>query len=194
MDAERGEDLRADAIAAQGRGRLCVLAPARLRQGVREMEDTADSGLETLTRRRLRHHGFSVVAQAQIGTARGSIREDLVALDCVALEIDGRQWHGAEKLGSDYDRDLMVEGLGRRTLRLSYRSVMFDWQPTLSSAAELMTAPRGMDPRLDMNTRRTTSQRRERYHERMDAKADARAEFEVQRLAAVERGEVEGDA
>ncbi|MDO8384225.1 GTPase ObgE [Microbacterium sp.] len=72
--------------------------------------------------------------------------------------------------------------------------VVFDWQPTLSSAAELMTAPRGMDPRLDMNTRRTTSQRRERYHERMDAKADARAEFEVQRLAAVERGEVEGDA
>ncbi len=71
--------------------------------------------------------------------------------------------------------------------------VVFDWQPTLSSAAELMTAPRGMDPRLDMNTRRTTSQRRERYHDQMDAKAEARAEFEVQRLAAAERREVEGD-
>jgi GTP-binding protein len=72
--------------------------------------------------------------------------------------------------------------------------VVFDWQPTLSSAAELMTAPRGMDPRLDMNTRRTTAQRRERYHEQMDAKADARAEFEIERLAAAERREVEGDA
>jgi GTP-binding protein len=72
--------------------------------------------------------------------------------------------------------------------------VVFDWQPTLSSAAELMTAPRGMDPRLDMNTRRTTSQRRERYHERMDAKAEARAEFEIQRVAAAEQREVEGDA
>ncbi len=71
--------------------------------------------------------------------------------------------------------------------------VVFDWQPTLSSAAELMTAPRGMDPRLDMNTRRTTSQRRERYHDQMDAKAEARAEFEVQRLAAAERREVEGE-
>ncbi len=76
--------------------------------------------------------------------------------------------------------------------------VVFDWQPTLSSAAELMTAPRGMDPRLDMNTRRTTSQRRERYHERMDAKAEARAELETERIAAAElrseRREVEGDA
>lgn len=65
--------------------------------------------------------------------------------------------------------------------------VVFDWQPTLSSAAELMTAPRGMDPRMDMNSRRTTSQRRERYHERMDAKAEARAELETERIAAAEQ-------
>lgn len=62
--------------------------------------------------------------------------------------------------------------------------IVFDWHPTLSSAAELMTAPRGTDPRLDLNPRRTTSQRRERYHERMDAKAEARAELEAERLAA----------
>lgn len=61
--------------------------------------------------------------------------------------------------------------------------VVFDWHPSLSSAAELMTAPRGTDPRLDLNPRRTTSQRRERYHERMDAKAEARAELESERLA-----------
>ena len=62
-------------------------------------------------------------------------------------------------------------------------SIVFDWEPTMSSAAELMTAPRGTDPRLDLNPRRTTSQRRERYHERMDAKAQARAELEAERLA-----------
>jgi len=61
--------------------------------------------------------------------------------------------------------------------------IIFDWHPTLSSAAELMTAPRGTDPRLDLNPRRTTSQRRERYHERMDAKAEARAELEAERIA-----------
>jgi GTP-binding protein len=59
--------------------------------------------------------------------------------------------------------------------------IVFDWHPSLSSAAELMTAPRGTDPRLDLNPRRTTSQRRER-HERMDAKAEARAELEAERL------------
>lgn len=54
--------------------------------------------------------------------------------------------------------------------------IVFDWQPALTSAAELMTAPRGTDPRLDDRTRRTTRERREQYHELMDAKAAARAE------------------
>lgn len=62
--------------------------------------------------------------------------------------------------------------------------VVFDWHPSLTSAAELMTAPRGTDPRLDLNPRRTTTQRRERYHDRMDAKTLARAELEQERLAA----------
>ncbi|GAA1965851.1 GTPase ObgE [Microbacterium deminutum] len=62
--------------------------------------------------------------------------------------------------------------------------IVFDWEPALSSAAELMTAPRGTDPRLVQNPRRTTSQRRETYHELMDAKAEARAELEAERLGA----------
>jgi len=61
--------------------------------------------------------------------------------------------------------------------------VVFDWQPALTSAAEVMTAPRGTDPRIDPNQRRTTTQRREWYHERMDAKAAARAELESERIA-----------
>ncbi|KDA06258.1 GTPase CgtA [Microbacterium sp. CH12i] len=54
--------------------------------------------------------------------------------------------------------------------------LVFDWEPAMSSAAELMTAPRGTDPRLAPNERRTTSERREKYYERMDAKAAIRAE------------------
>ncbi|MDF2559530.1 MAG: GTPase ObgE [Microbacterium sp.] len=63
-------------------------------------------------------------------------------------------------------------------------SIVFDWEPTMTSAAELMSAPRGTDPRLAPNARRTTNERREQYYERMDAKAEARAEVETQRLAA----------
>ncbi|MDY0909619.1 GTPase ObgE [Microbacterium sp. CFBP9034] len=61
--------------------------------------------------------------------------------------------------------------------------VIFDWEPSLTSVAELATAPRGTDPRLLQSNRRTTSERREHYHERMDAKAEARAELESERLA-----------
>ena len=63
--------------------------------------------------------------------------------------------------------------------------VVFDWEPTLTSAAELLTAPRGTDPRLDALNRPTTSQRRQGYKERMDAKAEARAELEREREAGV---------
>ena len=61
--------------------------------------------------------------------------------------------------------------------------VIFDWEPTLSSAAELITGPRGSDLRIDVNERRTTKERRQRYTERMDAKTQARAELEREREA-----------
>jgi GTP-binding protein len=63
--------------------------------------------------------------------------------------------------------------------------VVFDWEPTLSSAAELLVAPRGTDPRLDVNPRETNRSRRRNYLERMDAKAAARAELQSEREAGV---------
>lgn len=61
--------------------------------------------------------------------------------------------------------------------------VVFDWEPTLTSAAEVQVGTRGSDPRIDPNARRTTAERRSRYHDRMDAKAQAREELEAERLA-----------
>ena len=60
---------------------------------------------------------------------------------------------------------------------------IFDWEPTLTSTAELVTAPRGTDSRLDDNPRMTSNKRRETYLERMDAKAAARAELQAERTA-----------
>ncbi len=68
--------------------------------------------------------------------------------------------------------------------------MVFDWEPTLTSAAELVTAPRGTDARLGERTRATRGQRREEYLARMDAKAEARAELEREREAGLWR---EGD-
>ncbi|QTX04692.1 GTPase ObgE [Agromyces archimandritae] len=69
--------------------------------------------------------------------------------------------------------------------------VVFDWEPTLTSAAELVTAPRGTDARLDENRRATRAERRSEYHERMDAKAEARAELDREREAGIWRDDDE---
>lgn len=62
--------------------------------------------------------------------------------------------------------------------------IVFDWEPTLTSVAEIV-APRGLDPRLDGSNRSTHRERKTRYHERMDAKAEARAELEREREAGI---------
>ncbi|WP_167041864.1 GTPase ObgE [Salinibacterium sp. ZJ454] len=61
--------------------------------------------------------------------------------------------------------------------------IVFDWEPTLTSTAELLTSPRGSDPRLDALNRPTRGQRRDAYFERMDAKTEARAELARERDA-----------
>ncbi|MBX3092153.1 MAG: GTPase ObgE, partial [Cryobacterium sp.] len=63
--------------------------------------------------------------------------------------------------------------------------VVFDWEPTLTSTAELITSPRGADARLDASERPTRSKRRDDYFARMDAKAAARAELIREREAGV---------
>jgi GTP-binding protein len=61
--------------------------------------------------------------------------------------------------------------------------VVFDWEPTMSSMAELITTPRGSDARFSGSGRRTTEERREGYRERMDAKSAARLDLDEERRA-----------
>lgn len=63
--------------------------------------------------------------------------------------------------------------------------VVFDWEPTLTSTAELITGPRGTDERIGGSNRRTTKERRERYTESMDAKEEARQELLREREAGI---------
>ena len=60
-------------------------------------------------------------------------------------------------------------------------AVVFDWEPTLLTGAELLAAPRGTDPRLAGDTRPSREERRRQHHDRMDAKAEARAELSRER-------------
>ncbi|MGN8027938.1 GTPase ObgE [Microbacterium sp. 22242] len=96
-----------------------------------------------------------------------------------------------EKLGVEDELFRLGATRGSTVVIGPGESIVFDWEPQMSSAAELITSPRGLDSRFDPNTRRTTNERRQRYHERMDAKAALRAEDERERLAT--RG-AQGDA
>lgn len=63
------------------------------------------------------------------------------------------------------------------------QGLVFDWDPSLTSAAEVQVGARGTDSRFDQSDRRTNEERRRQYHERMDAKAQARQELEEEREA-----------
>lgn len=115
---------------------LCGQAPARLAGGIRELEFTAGSGMETIVRRRLRHVGYSVVAQVSVA---GIGDEDLVVEDCVALETDGEKWHGADRFHADRIRDLKTEALGRRAIRLTHDQIFYEWETTLEAIARVVT-------------------------------------------------------
>jgi GTPase len=60
-------------------------------------------------------------------------------------------------------------------------AVVFDWEPTLLTGAELLGGPRGTDLRLEDRSRPTRDDKRKQYKDRMDAKAEARAELWTER-------------
>ena len=61
-------------------------------------------------------------------------------------------------------------------------AVVFDWEPTMSSGAELL-GPRGTDLRLDEAGRATRAEKREQFHNRKDAQRAAREEMAAERAA-----------
>ncbi len=62
-------------------------------------------------------------------------------------------------------------------------AVVFDWEPTMSSGAELLSGPRGTDVRLEDYGRKTRGEKREEFHARKDAQTSARDELAAERTA-----------
>ena len=76
------------------------------------------------------------------------------------------------KAGATPGAEVVIGGQG---------GVVFDWEPTLMTGAELLGGPRGADPRLEDRARPTRAEKRQEYTERMDAKAEARRELWTER-------------
>jgi len=62
-------------------------------------------------------------------------------------------------------------------------AVVFDWEPTMTTGAELLGGPRGTDMRLEEQSRPTRAEKRREHHDRMDAKTAAREELWTERQA-----------
>ena len=62
-------------------------------------------------------------------------------------------------------------------------AVVFDWQPTLSSGAELLAGPRGTDLRMEDHSRPSREEKRERMRDKYAARALTQAELNAERRA-----------
>jgi very-short-patch-repair endonuclease len=109
--------------------RVARLAPRRLSPDIHHLNPNSQSGNETIVRRRLQCEGYSVETQA---TVPGMGHHDLLIEDCLAVEVDGKAWHGEDRYESDRSRDLHSEGLGRHVLRLSSRQIHVEWTMTMA--------------------------------------------------------------
>lgn len=109
---------------------LAARLPAHLRHAVHSATPKSDSGIESIGRFRLTIMGLDVevlVRLSRIGTV------DLLIDGWLVVEMDGREFHEGEQFERDRQRDLESATARYRTLRFSWRQVMFAW-PTVEAA------------------------------------------------------------
>jgi hypothetical protein len=111
----RGSDLQA----------LAARLPARLRSVVLAADGRADSGIETIARYLLRLAGLLVVVHPVLD---GIGEVDLLVEGRLIVELDGKEWHDpGEAFERDRRRDLVAATTRYRSLRFTWRQVLFEW-------------------------------------------------------------------
>jgi hypothetical protein len=109
---------------------LAARLPVHLHHAVHSATPDADSGIESIGRFRLRLMGLDVevlVRLSRIGTV------DLLIDGWLVVEMDGKEFHEGERFERDRQRDLAATTARYRTLRFSWRQVMFAW-PSVETA------------------------------------------------------------
>ena len=104
---------------------LAARLPRHLRRAALSATRRSDSGIESIARFRLGLLGLDVevlVGLSAIGTV------DLLIDGWLVVELDGREFHEGEQFERDRQRDLRSAVHRYRTLRYSWRQVMFDWE------------------------------------------------------------------
>lgn len=111
---------------------LAVLAqrlPVHLHHALASATAQSDSGIESIGRFRLELMGLDVEVLVRL-SAIGTV--DLLIDGWLIVEMDGREFHEGEQFERDRQRDLQAATDRYRTLRFSWRQVMFAW-PTVEA-------------------------------------------------------------
>lgn len=89
-----------------------------------------------------------------------------------------------QKLGVEDELTKLGARAGSTVIIGAGDGVVFDWNPLISSMAEITDA-REVAERIEPNSRRTNKQRRAEYHEMMDERARGRADREAVRESSI---------
>lgn len=109
---------------------LAARLPSHLRTAVHSATSRSDSGIESIGRFRLRLLGLDVEVLVRLDRV-GVV--DLLIDGWLVVEMDGREFHDGDRFERDRRRDLEAATARYRTLRFSWRQVMFDW-PAVEAA------------------------------------------------------------
>lgn len=109
------------------------------------VDPSAESGIETLTRLRLRRRNIKLRTQVWID---GVGRVDFLVGDRFVIEVDGWEYHrDAAQFQRDRTRDLNLAALGFTVTRLSYQDVVADWAEVEAKILAIIRAGRHRRPR-----------------------------------------------
>ena len=117
-------------ISASSLASLISSWPVRLHAVAELLDGRAESFPESIFRVRLHLAGLTCKIQV---LALDAFRLDVVIGDRLLIEINGLQYHGADRFEPDHARGALLSGIGFIILRFTYYQVLFDWPTVLAT-------------------------------------------------------------
>ncbi|MCU1480168.1 MAG: hypothetical protein JWQ19_954 [Subtercola sp.] len=123
---------------------------------IRLTDASAQSGLETMARLRLRALRIPYHPQAEIA---GVGHVDLLVGERLVVELDGKEWHSSpEAFAEDRRRDLILHERGYFVIRLTYAQAMFGWSRVEALVLDLVAHGKHNWPRSRVGAARRAAE------------------------------------
>jgi very-short-patch-repair endonuclease len=133
--------LHTGALSHAGLATLFAALPQRAQPLLALIDGSAESGLESLARQRLRGVARTIETQVAIpgiGRTSGPGRVDLLLDSWLVIELDGDEFHDPKV---DRARNSVIVRSGYRIHRFGYEQTIFDWGGVEATIRELLHYP-----------------------------------------------------